>query len=290
VQRVEATFTALQGMNTLVCEQKSQLSKLVYDLQNRTCIDGPMTAQDRARLFPPTPEEQLLLSEFFFYNSYYVTRVKTAEAIEEAGMTVQMELDQLKEASGIETGSPYHAVLKAVASFGLMIVDGVSKIVAEQRGVVEDGGILVMDEIPPVLPVDLCGMTPRDFSRALQNQKDRLLAKVSEDDIEAIDAQFRRLRIAYREETGLKVMLDAVHSQATLQAFKDSWSPLGKEYNALKEYCGGIASVMPGTSSVESDFSLINWTRDPHSKSLTDFSLESILHCKQYRTLESLST
>jgi hypothetical protein len=172
-----------------------------------------------------------------------------------------------------------------------MIVDGVSKIVAEQHGVVEDGGILVMDEIPPVLPVDLCGMTPRDFSRALQNQKDRLLAKVSEDDIEAIDAQFRRLRIAYREETGLKVMLDAVHSQATLQAFKDSWSPpLGKEYNALKEYCGGIASVMPGTSSVESDFSLINWTRDPHSKSLTDFSLESILHCKQYRTLESLST
>ncbi|KAI2497762.1 hypothetical protein MHU86_16757 [Fragilaria crotonensis] len=207
---------------------------------------------------------------------------------------MQMELDQLKEASGIETGSPYHAVLKAVASFGLMIVDGVvSKIVAEQRGVVEDGrGILVMDEIPPVLPVDLCGMTPRDFSRAVQNQKDGLLAKVSEDDIEAIDAQFRRLRIAYREETGLKVMLDAVHSQATLQAFKDSWSLLGEDYHALKEYCcGGIAtSVMPGTSLVESDFSLINWTRDPHSKSLTDFSLESILNCKQYRTLESLST
>jgi hypothetical protein len=42
-------------------------------------------------------------------------------------------------------------------------------------------------------------MTPSDFSRALQNQKDRLLAKVSEDDIEDIDAQFRRLRIAYQE-------------------------------------------------------------------------------------------
>jgi len=51
-------------------------------------------------------------------------------------------------------------------------------------------------------------------------------------------------------------MLDAVHSQATLQAFKDSWSPLGKEYNALKEYCGGIASVMPGTCLVKSNFSL----------------------------------
>ncbi len=164
-----------------------------------------------------------------------------------------------------------------MASFALIVVDGVSKNVAEQ-GVVDDGGILVLtDEIPPALPVDLCGMTPRDFSRALQNQKDRLLAKVSEDDIEDIDAQFRRLRIAYQEETGLKATLDALHSQGTLQAFKDSWSPLGKEHNALKEFCGGIASVISGTSSVlESDFSLINWTRDPHSKSLMDFSLESI--------------
>jgi hypothetical protein len=43
-------------------------------------------------------------------------------------MTVQMELYQLKEASGTETGSPYHAVLKAVVSFALVVVDGVSKI------------------------------------------------------------------------------------------------------------------------------------------------------------------
>jgi hypothetical protein len=58
-------------------------------------------------------------------------------------MTVQMELDRLKEASGTETGSPYHSVLKAVASFALMVVDYMSKIVDEQR-VVDDGGILVM--------------------------------------------------------------------------------------------------------------------------------------------------
>ena len=83
-------------------------------------------------------------------------------------MTVQMELDRLNEASGNETGSPYHSVLKAMASILLMIVDGVSKIVVEQG--LDDGGIL--NEIPPVPPVDLCGMTPRDFAKALQNQKD----------------------------------------------------------------------------------------------------------------------
>ncbi len=278
---------SVQGLNTLVCEQKSQLSKLLCDMQVRTNVEGPMTAQDHAHLFPPTLEEQALVSEFFFYNSCFVTRVKTGEAIEETGMTVQIEHDRLKEASGIESGSPYHSVLKAVASFSLMIVDGVTKIVAEQ-GLDDGGGIL--NEIPLVLPVDVCGMTPRDFAKARQNQKDRLLDKVSEEDIEEIGAPFRRLRNAYREEEGLKIRLEAVHSHSAVQSFKECWSPLGKDYNALKEYCGGLASVMPCTSLVEADFSLNNWTRDPHSKSLTDFSLGSILHCKQDRTLASLST
>ena len=59
-----------------------------------------------------------------------------------------------------------------------------------------------------------------------------------------------------------------------------SFCQANKLYHCVKE----------GTSSVDSNFSLINWMRDPHSKSLTDFSLESILHCKQYQTLlESLS-
>ena len=48
-------------MNTLACEQKEQFSKLLCDMQVRTNVEGgPMTAQDHARLFPPTPEEQAL--------------------------------------------------------------------------------------------------------------------------------------------------------------------------------------------------------------------------------------
>ena len=93
VQRVESTFVSVQGLNTLVCEQKSQSSKLLCNMQVRTNVECPMTAQDHSRLFPLTLEEQALVSEFFFYNSYNVTRVKTAEAMEETEMTVQMELD-----------------------------------------------------------------------------------------------------------------------------------------------------------------------------------------------------
>jgi hypothetical protein len=75
VQRVELTFKSVQGLNTLVCEQKSQLSKLLCNMQVHTNVEGPMTAQDHARLFPPTLEEQAIVSEFFFYISYFVARV-----------------------------------------------------------------------------------------------------------------------------------------------------------------------------------------------------------------------
>ena len=65
--------------------------------------------------------------------------------------------------------------------------------------------------------------------------------------------------------------------KSTGDSFQTCWKPLGNKFKKLRQYCGGVASVMPGTSSVESDFSIINWTKDSHSKCLTDFSLESIL-------------
>lgn len=45
--------------------------------------------------------------------------------------------------------------------------------------------------------------------------------------------------------------------------------------------CCGFASVFPGTSTVESDFSLIGWEKDEYRFKLTDVSLEDILHAKQ---------
>ena len=41
--------------------------------------------------------------------------------------------------------------------------------------------------------------------------------------------------------------------------FLDCRSPLGAGIEGLKSYARGIATVMPGTSSVEADSLLINW-------------------------------
>jgi hypothetical protein len=43
----------------------------------------------------------------------------------------------------------------------------------------------------------------------------------------------------------------------------------------LKQSCGGLASVFPGTATIESDFSALKWEFDEYRSRLTEFSLEA---------------
>jgi hypothetical protein len=88
--------------------------------------------------------------------------------------------------------------------------------------------------------------------------------------------------------TGLKELLEEANSQSTDSAFQNCWSPSGSNFFELRKYTSSIATVIPGTICVQSDFSLNNWIKDPNSRRLTDFSLEAILRCKQYGQLEKL--
>ena len=45
-----------------------------------------------------------------------------------------------------------------------------------------------------------------------------------------------------------------------------------------------MATAFPGTSNVESNFSIVKWEKYVTQMSLSDFSLEGILHAKQYNT------
>ena len=68
--------------------------------------------------------------------------------------------------------------------------------------------------------------------------------------------------------------------------FADGWKMLVDRYPLLCQFMGGLASVFPGTSTVEADFSVIGWEKNDYRTSLTNFSLEGILHCKQYDDLK----
>jgi len=52
------------------------------------------------------------------------------------------------------------------------------------------------------------------------------------------------------------------------------------------EFCGVIATLFPGTSTVESNFSILHWEKDAFRKSLLDFGLEGVLQAKQWMFIE----
>ena len=68
-----------------------------------------------------------------------------------------------------------------------------------------------------------------------------------------------------------------------LEDFSDARACTNNRFPSLQQLCGALASACPNTATVESDFSVIGWEKDE-----CNFSLEGILHAKQYHCLELL--
>jgi hypothetical protein len=183
----------------------------------------------------------------------------------------------------LEDKASYDLMVTTITSFTLQLVSGTASVVAERKST-----NAAAQELPPCLPIDLCIMNPQDFTAALNHQNVCLKHLITDDQIMAIDQQYRDRRVSFWEEEGLAYALENAHDKLSLQLFRQCWTPLEGRFPDLVQFCGGIASVMPGMSCVEADFTLINWTKDPNSKAMMDFTLDSILHCKQHHRLQKL--
>ncbi|BFI14114.1 hypothetical protein MPTK1_5g00010 [Marchantia polymorpha subsp. ruderalis] len=132
------------------------------------------------------------------------------------------------------------------------LIAGVISIVAER-----DSSNKAAAEMPHVLPHQLVMLRGRELSDILKIQTPRLRTTCSITEIDIIEQEFAQLQSAYHRESSFKAMLDAC--------------------------------AFPGTSTVESDFSIVKWEKDVGRASLTDFSLEVILHAKQFNQMRSIN-
>ena len=97
---------------------------------------------------------------------------------------------------------------------------------------------------------------------------------VAHDD--TIADEHKALLFAYRV---LKEMIDTLCNRSN---FQDGWRLLSTRLPNLMEFCGAIATLFPGTSTVESDFSILRWEKDCFRKGLSDFGLEGVLQGKHF--------
>lgn len=216
---------------------------------------------------------------------YFVQSKDIKNCIDEVGGYASLETDFLQESDDPDDWETYLRILETLSEFAFDIIQGTRNIVSER----DSRGGPANEEIPPVLPIDLSQMDVRDFRKELAKNKTRLENHFSSgaNVILMIEEEFRKLREDYRDNKTFRSSLEAAASNVKKQSFEEAWKP-ATGFPTLKMYCGCLASVMPGTSSVEADFSIIHWTKDPNTSSLTDFSLESILHCKQHKRLKMM--
>ncbi len=67
--------------------------------------------------------------------------------------------------------------------------------------------------------------------------------------------------------------------------FNDVWEALGIRFATLRTFCGGLATLFPNSTPVESYFSILKWEKDPYHDNLLNLSLEGVFQTKQFDTL-----
>jgi hypothetical protein len=232
VERIEKTFTAMQGLKTLVCEQRQLLTVLKHNLKARCNIQGPMTDEEtEAFSLALTNDPSLGCKK----GNYSVKKQEVVDSLDEVGGFVQLSMDALQESGDDRDMATNNNIVSTIANFSLQIVVGISKVCAER-----DNQNNSTQQLPPVLPLDLCSLFPRDFICCLEQQRIQLKQMFSDLKVEKIDNQFRNLRLAFREPSKFHQLIQNSQAGSVVQTFEQCWTPLRGEFHDLQSLWGHL--------------------------------------------------
>lgn len=259
---------SLQGHGTLLCNQHHTLARLVDEINSTVGVVGRLSDDQRAAIDVTTHE----LSDS---GNYAIAFAAASGFMEDLGGFVKDRL------AAMDDGNRDN-LLRVSASAILGLVDGISAVVAERTGDNE----AYINAAPAVLPHQLVRVLPRDFSTSLQRHRERLEYTFSAVQVESIGREHKALCDSYCREPAVKSSIDSFHDGTS---FHDAWAGCRSRYPFLARFAGGLATIFPGTSTVESDFSVTKYEKNKNRSSLSDASLEGILHAKQYRRMCNLT-
>jgi hypothetical protein len=135
---------------------------------------------------------------------------------------------------------------------------------------------------PVVMPHVLAEVGAYSFSQVVIEQRDRLKVTFSDSQIDDLEFEFKAFLNRYEMDGAFNTL---VNKHGECNEFSEAWGWLFKDYPMLVTFIGGLATTFPGTSTVEADFSAIGYEKDANRWSLSDLSLEGILHAKQQNTI-----
>lgn len=264
---INPVFRKLQAPSLLVSTQTALIASLAVDIATMIGI--------RLR-----DVEDVEVSEGFIvgHDRWWVDYADILKFLESLGMHTRHTLDGLDH-------DTHRKVLHSVGELGARIVEGMTNIQVERDEESHAGS-----DLPHVLPHELVKMSTGEFGKAVVDvHLQQLRHSWDEECIAEIEHEHRQLVIAYRNEPVLKSAIEA-YTRVEIKSFETAWEVVDGRFEILRDFCGGIATMFANTASVESDFSILGWEMDDHRLSMTDLSLEGILHCKQFDIIEKLAS
>ena len=269
-----ATFRYIQGATTLVSDQTSAFEKLIKTFIDDVGVVGPLTQEANQHLDPGLHVSSGL---------YSVSLLQVREFLCGLARWVEGIIDEADAAQ-------QQQLLRDIGSVFTIACDRISNICVLRN---RDNSPFIDElSLPPVLPKELVRTRPRDFLRMVCEHSFRLEHFFSGDDhVDLIADEHKELIMQYRTNEAFKLAIDSFNGGSGDSSFGGAWSALGSDgFHNLKGFCGGIATLFPGTCTVESDFSVLRWEEDSFRKSLSDFGLEAVLQAKQLYRLQQLSS
>jgi hypothetical protein len=269
LREVNVVVQRLQSLTTLLSQQAEELSFLAMEIRPMALIVSPRSAAVSVTDDEVAREDKVIARS----GQDYATKFGVEVFIKDLG---------------IATADIYHLLpddekAAAVASLG-QVLGGISD---DVRRFVSDGDNNPPrpEKFPAVLPQQIVKKRPSHMLPLLRAHRLRLVKARGTNAVDAIERQVEELRRANRAECGLRTGIDRC---SLMTPFRESWKLLEGRFEELVDFAGGLATIFPGTATVESNFSVIGWEKDIYRRALTDFSLEGLLHARQFDRLRRL--
>ncbi len=259
------TFRTIQGLSTLLDQQQAALDDLVTSFIDDVGVIGPLS---------PEAIANLEVSEHVISGRYAVQLSYVREFVSGLASWADSIVDEVDPVQRSDLWND-------IASVYVTACDRVSQLSSLRDA--DNNALTNLSSLPPVLPHDLIKLSAAEFIRRAHRHTYRLQHHYSVDHIDVIADEHKLLLHAYRSEPVLKQAIDGLDGRSS---FRDGWSLIGSRFPNLMEFCGVLATIFPGTNTVESEFSVLRWEKDNFRKSLSDFGLEGVMESKQWTFLE----
>jgi hypothetical protein len=256
---VNITFDTLQ---VEVSRQYENLGRLSKELQNQ---------------FQATPDESFNTDSPDITGSSKIPTMRQF-SVAEAGLGALcqgIDVEALELVQSLDDAQK-NVALRSAAIVYLVSLNGIARIMKGRQSTHRES-----EAIPGVYPLQISEMSVVAFVELVSGHNERLLSAFDAAFVSKVFEQHKALIRILELEPVLRARLE----RESKKEFSVAWSGVGSRFSELQTFAAGIATIMPTTSRVEGDFSLMNYRRNEYCANLTDISLEGVMHSKQYPDL-----